>query len=150
MGITGAHHTCYTVKEMTRSLAFYKELLGFEIVHERPAVTTEYFRAIIGFPDGVVHAVLLSIPGTDHHLELFQYKIPAGVSQDLSPNNPGSSHIAYFVDDLEALYKKLKGAGVEGFVSEPVYLDQGPNKGGWALYLMDPDGIPLELFQPPG
>jgi len=149
MGVIGAHHTCYTVKEMGRSLAFYKDLLGFEIVHERPAVTSEYFRAIIGFPDAVVHAILLTIPGTDHHLELFQYKHPVGVAQDLTPNNPGSSHIAYAIDDLRALYKTLKEAGVEDFISDPIYLNEGPNKGGWALYLKDPDGIPMELFQLP-
>lgn len=149
MGITGAHHTCYTVKDMARSLAFYRDLLGFEIVHERPEVTSKYFRDIIGFPDSIVHAVLLAIPGTDHHLELFQYKHPEGIAQDLTPNNPGSSHIAYHVDDLRALYKYLKDAGVDGFISPPIYLNEGPNEGGWALYLRDPDGIPMELFQPP-
>ena len=84
-----------------------------------------------------------------HHLELFQYKHPVGTSQDLTPNNPGSSHIAYYVDDLRTLYDELKHAGVTGFVSPPIYLDQGPNEGGWSLYMTDPDGIPLELFQPP-
>ncbi|PJF25868.1 MAG: bleomycin resistance protein, partial [Phototrophicales bacterium] len=28
-----------------------------------------------------------------------------------------------------------------------IYIDQGPNAGGWALYMKDPDGIPIELFQ---
>ena len=41
----------------------------------------------------------------------------------------------------------LKQAGVE-FISDPVALDAGPNSGGWALYLKDPNGIVLELFQP--
>ena len=34
----------------------------------------------------------------------------------------------------------LKQAGVE-FISDPVALDAGPNSGGWALYLKDPNGI---------
>ena len=148
MPIIGAHHTSYTVEDMNRSLAFYRDLLGFEIVHERPEVTASYFRIIVGIPDCVVHAVLMKIPGTDHHLELFEYKHPRGMAQDLIPNNPGSSHIAYYVDDLIALYTRLKDAGVS-FVTEPVYLDQGPNKGGWSVYARDPDGIPIELFQMP-
>jgi len=146
--IIGAYHTCYTVSDMARTLAFYRDLLGFEIINERTAVTSTYFRTIIGFADAVVHAVLMRIPGTEHQLELFQYKHPTGVRQDLTPNNPGSSHIAYHVDDLPALYEKLKAAQVE-FISEPVYLDEGPNVGGWALYMKDPDGIIIELFQPP-
>src|SRR5574341_720173 len=110
MNIIGAHHTCYTVIDMKRTLAFYHELLGFEIVHERPEVINTYFRTIIGFPDAVIHAVMLKIPGTDHHLELFEYKHPRGIPQNLTPNNPGSSHIAYLVDDLKALYERLKKA----------------------------------------
>ena len=152
MAVRGTDHTCYTVRDMAKSLAFYKDLLGFEIVHERSEVTTGYFRAIIGFPDGVVHAVLLNIPGSDHHLELFQYKHPIGVPQDLTPNNPGSSHIAYHVEDLNAMYQTMHDDMVAlgcSFVCDPVYLDQGPNQGGWALYMYDPDGIPIELFQPP-
>jgi catechol 2,3-dioxygenase-like lactoylglutathione lyase family enzyme len=145
--ITGAYHTCYTVSDMARTLAFYRDLLGFEIINERPEVTSNYFRTIIGFPDAVVYAVLMKIPGTDHVLELFEYKHPAGIKQDMTPNNPGSSHVAYKVDDLKALHERLAAAGVE-FVTEPVYLDEGPNEGGWALYMKDPDGIIIELFQP--
>lgn len=148
MGIIGADHTSYTVSDMSRSLPFYRDLLGFELVHERPAVTADYFRKIIGFPDAVVHAVLLRIPGTTHCLELFEYKQPRGVRQNLTPNNPGSSHIAYYVDDLVAMFLLLKAAGAD-FISEPIYLDEGPNKGGWALYMRDPDGIVIELFQAP-
>lgn len=149
MGIVGAHHTCYTVQDMARSLTFYRDIFGFEVVQERPEVTEDYFRAIIGFPDGVVYAVLMRIPGTDHFLELFEYKHPRGVAQTLTPNNPGSSHIAYEVDDLNAFYKELKAAGITSFISEPIYLDKGPNVGGWALYVKDPDGTPIELFQLP-
>ncbi len=146
MGIIGADHTSYTVSDMKRSLAFYRDLLGFEIIHERPEVTNNYFRKIVGFPDSVVHAVFMRIPGTTHCLELFEYKHPRGTPQNLTPNNPGSSHISYLVDDLQAFYPRLRAAGVE-FVSEPVYLDEGPNKGGWGLYMKDPDGIIIELFQ---
>ena len=148
MGIIGADHTCFTVIDMQKTLAFYRDLLGFEVVNERPEVTNSYFRKIVGFPDSVVYAVDLKIPGTEHHLELFQYKHPQGTPQNLTPNNPGSSHIAYLVDDLQAFYPKLKAAGVE-FISEPIYLDEGPNTGGWGLYIKDPNGIVIELFQAP-
>jgi catechol 2,3-dioxygenase-like lactoylglutathione lyase family enzyme len=90
---------------------------------------------------------MLKIPGTTHYLELFEYKQPRGTAQDLTPNNPGSSHLAYLVDDLRAMYPRLKDAGVE-FISEPIYLDEGPNTGGWALYMKDPNGIVIELFEP--
>ena len=147
--IEGTHHTSYTVSDMNRSLAFYRDLLEFEVFSERPAVTSTYFRTIIGFPDAIVYTVLLRIPGSDHVLELLQYKHPQGVKQDMTPNNPGSSHIAYIVDDLQSIYKRLREAEIE-FVTPPVYLDEGPNKGGWALYMKDPDGIIVELCQVSG
>ncbi len=147
MDIIGAHHTSYTVRDMVASLAFYRDLLGFTVVNERPAVTSRYFRDIIGMQDAVVHAVLLAIPGSGHRLELFEYKQPKGIAQSLTPTcNPGSSHVCYLVSDLPALYERLKAAGCQ-FISPPVYLDEGPNEGGWALYMKDPDGTPIELFQ---
>jgi catechol 2,3-dioxygenase-like lactoylglutathione lyase family enzyme len=146
MSIIGADHTSFTVSNMERSLAFYRDLLGFEMIHERPEVTNHYFRAIVGIPDALVHAAYMRIPGTAHCLELFEYKHPRGVPLTLMPNYPGCSHLAYYVDDLRALYARLKAANVT-FISEPIYLDEGPNIGGWALYMRDPDGVVIELFQ---
>ncbi len=148
MAIIGTDHTSYTVSDLSRTLRFYRDLLGFEVVRERPSITNNYFRKIVGFPDGVIRDAMLRIPGSTHFLELFEYQQPRGVRQDLTPNNPGSSHIAYYVDDLSGMYQRLKDEGVE-FVSEPIYLDEGPNTGGWAVYMKDPDGILIELFQPP-
>lgn len=146
MPIIGAQHTSYTVANTERSIEFYRDILGFELIINRPEVNLEYFRAIIGFPDAVVHNAVFRIPGSDHLLELNGYKHPTGIPQDLTPNNPGSGHICYYVDDLRAMFAQLKEAGAQ-FISEPVYLDQGPNKGGWALYMKDPDGIVIELLE---
>ncbi len=40
-------------------------------------------------------------------------------------------------------------AGVDTFVSPPVEVDTGINTGGYGLYLRDPDGILVEIFQAP-
>ena len=52
------------------------------------------------------------------------------------------------VDDLRASYEDLRERGVR-FKSEPVEISAGPNQGGLVVYLYDPDGYTLELFQPP-
>jgi hypothetical protein len=49
---------------------------------------------------------------------------------------------------LQVVYERLLAAGVDTFVSAPVEVDTGINRGARALYLRDPDGIPVELFQP--
>jgi lactoylglutathione lyase len=52
------------------------------------------------------------------------------------------------VTNLQAEYERLKALGVR-FKSEPNAITAGVNQGGWAVYFTDPDGITLELIQPP-
>lgn len=145
--IKGVDHTSYTVADLGRSLEFYQGLLGFEMVWQRE-ITNEYFRKIVGFPDCVVKAAQLRIPGSSHKLELFEYVQPHLDQPVVTTNSPGSSHMALLVEDIQAMYTTLKGNGVR-FRSEPILIDAGANKGGWALYMLDPDGISIELFELP-
>jgi len=146
VAITGAHHTSFTVSDLERSLEFYAGLLGFEVLWRRE-IEEKYFRDIVGFPECRVRAAHLRIPGSPHVLELFEYVTPRGTRVDLQTNNPGSAHIALLVDDLPAHYNKLTSKGVR-FRSGPVMIDTGVNKGGSSVYMIDPDGITIELFQP--
>jgi catechol 2,3-dioxygenase-like lactoylglutathione lyase family enzyme len=148
MKITGADHTSFTVANLERSLEFYVGLLGLQLSWRRE-ITNRYFREIVGFPDCVVKAAHLRIPGTDHKLELFEYVSPRGVPADVRTNNPGSSHISLYVENLQAAYEELKSKGVR-FRSPPVGIDAGANKGSKSLYLLDPDGITVELFEKSG
>lgn len=143
------HHTGYTVADLDRSLGFYRDLLGLEVVAEQTK-QGGYLAAIVGHPDAHVRMAHLRVPGDGHVVELFQYLAPAGRrAAGLDPADVGTSHLCFVVDDLPALYERLRAAGVDSFVSPPVEVDTGINRGGCALYLRDPDGIPVELFQPP-
>ena len=145
-GIVGAHHTSFTVADLERSLAFFRDVLGLEVLGTRE-VRDDYFARIVGLPGCVVKAALLKLPG-GHHLELFEYVEPLGQGVAPRPCDPGSSHLALVTHDLAGLYQKLKTSGVD-FVSAPVLITAGPNRGGYGVYLRDPNGILLELFQPP-
>jgi catechol 2,3-dioxygenase-like lactoylglutathione lyase family enzyme len=147
MRVIGADHTSFTVSNLDRSLEFYVDLLGCELLGTRD-ITNQYFRDIVGFPDCIVRAAWLRIPGSDHKLELFEYVKPLGIAADMRTNNPGSAHIAFYAEDLHAAYEKLRSKGVR-FRSPPIYIDAGASKGGHALYMLDPDGITVELYQPP-
>ena len=147
MRITGADHTSYTISNLERSLAFYVGVLGCETLWQRE-ITSEYFGEIVGLSGCVVKAAHLRIPGSEHRIELFEYVHPAGSRLDVLTNNVGSSHISFVVDDLHAAYEELKASGIQ-FRSPPVEISSGPNKGGWGIYLLDPDGITVELFQLP-
>jgi len=147
MRVIGAHHTGFTVSDLERSLSFYVGLLGCELLWRRD-VGEAYFCEIVGLPGCRVRAAHLGVPGSGHVIELFEYVSPRGPVVDSRPNNPGHSHFAFVVEDLRTAYEELRSEGVR-FTSPPVFIDAGVNKGGYGAYAMDPDGLTVELFQPP-
>lgn len=144
-GIAGAHHTSFTVANLERSLAFFRDVLGLEVLGTRE-VRDDYFGRIVGLPGSAVKAAMIRLPG-GHHVELFEYLHPPGQGVAPRPCDPGSCHLALLTPDLPALYEKLR-ASVD-FLSAPILITAGPNRGGYGVYLRDPNGILLELFQPP-
>lgn len=143
--ITKAHHMGLQVADLDRSIAFYRDILGFEIAFAwNPQA--DYIRELVGYPDADIHAAILRLPRSDVFLELLEYRNVERTPVDTRTANPGTAHIAFFVDDLEALYADLTARGVRS-VSAPVTPTIGPNEGGRAVYLMDPDGIRVELIQ---
>jgi catechol 2,3-dioxygenase-like lactoylglutathione lyase family enzyme len=142
------HHTGYTVSDLDRSLVFYRDVLGCEVIATQEK-EGGYLAAIVGYPDAHVRMAHLRVPGDGHVIELFEYVSPTGGRADVEPRNVGASHLCFLVTDLAALYEDLLERGVTSFVSPPVEVDTGINRGGLGLYLKDPDGITVELFQPP-
>jgi catechol 2,3-dioxygenase-like lactoylglutathione lyase family enzyme len=144
---TGIHHTGYTVSDLDRSVAFYRDLLGCELIATQEK-QGGYLGAIVGHPDAHVRMAHLRLPGGEHVIELFEYLSPEGERPPHEVVNVGLTHLCFLVDDLQAAYDELSGKGVE-FFSPPVLVDTGINTGGYGVYLRDPDGITVELFQPP-
>ena len=84
--------------------------------------------------------------GVDVFLELLEYGNVDLKDIDHGNANPGIAHIAFFVDDVDEWYRELTEKGVKS-VSAPVTPTIGPNKGGRAIYMIDPDGVRVELIQ---
>ncbi|MQA24472.1 MAG: hypothetical protein GEU94_03165 [Micromonosporaceae bacterium] len=145
--VQGIHHTGLTVSDLDRSVSFYRDLLGCAEVM-RQEKKGGYLTAIVGYPDAHVRMAHLRAPTGGHIIELFQYLAPPQLSAELEPRRLGNAHLCFLVDDLDAVHTRLVQAHVDLF-SPPVEVDTGANAGGKALYLRDPDGITLELFQPP-
>jgi catechol 2,3-dioxygenase-like lactoylglutathione lyase family enzyme len=143
--IVGSWHTGFQVADLERSLAFYRDLLGLEVIWQR-VVDVEYIQTLVGYPGLELHQAMLRIPGSEHHLELLDYRNVDRLAVDTRTANPGTAHICLVVDDLEALHQRLQEAGVE-FVSEPVRPTVGPNQGGLVVYMCDWDGIRIELLE---
>jgi catechol 2,3-dioxygenase-like lactoylglutathione lyase family enzyme len=148
MKLTSVAHTGFTVSNLDRSLAFYRDLLGMQLVMMRDT-TEEYVSQVTGFPNAHIKIALLKISPDDHHmLELLQYVSHPGEPTDRATNRPGNGHLAIRVDDLQAWYQRLSEAGVEFRSSGPVPVSAGVNAGAQAVYMRDPDGFTIELVQP--
>src|SRR3954454_19837814 len=105
-GITKAHHTGLTVLSLERSIAFYRDLLGFELVFQwNPRAP--YIGELVGYPSVDMHSAILRAPGSEMFLELLEYRGIAQTFNEMSNGNIGSAHIAFFVDELEPLFAKL-------------------------------------------
>ena len=143
--LTGIHHTSLTVSDLDRSIAVYTDL-GLEVVlRQTPGGT--YLQQITGFPDAHIKQAHLSLPGGGHRLELFEYVNPKGQPVRSRNCDPGNTHLAFLVDDIDGMYARLSAKGVE-LVSPPITIDDGVNVGAKGLYLRDPDGFTIELFEP--
>lgn len=149
--LQGIWHVAFHVADVERSIAFY-EALGMTLVH-RQEQSNAYTSSLVGYPDAAIRVAQLALPGvapgaSRHHLELVEYVAPPPQSVPLERRTAGTAHLAFQVTDITADYERLRAAGVV-FVSPPNEITAGVNRGGSACYFLDPDGITLELVQPP-
>ena len=101
----------------------------------------------MGIPGAEIEVAYVQAPG--HRLELIQYHAPEERGQVVArPCDTGFAHVAFDVDDIDAVVAAVRKASVEP-LSEPVVVNAGPNKGGKAVYTRDPDGVTIEFIQKP-
>lgn len=144
--VFAVQHVGLTVRDRERSVAFYRDLLGCKELFSQEK-TGGYLAAIVGYPDASVKMAHLSDPAGRLVIELFEYVHPDLLDADLEPRRIGNAHLCFLVEDLDAVYSRLAAHDVD-FFSPPIPVDTGANAGGAGLYLRDPDGITIELFQP--
>jgi catechol 2,3-dioxygenase-like lactoylglutathione lyase family enzyme len=147
MEVTGTLHTGLTVANLDRSLAFWRDLLGFQVVAER-VMNAPYVGEMVGYPGVEMKAAVLRIPG-GHQLELLEYDNTDGTPIDCRTGNPGVAHICLNVTDVAEVHSRVRAAGYETVTPQPVVSTAGPNQGRPFAYVMDPDGFRVELAQIP-
>lgn len=123
--VTGVHGIRYQVKDVARAVAFYTRHLGFTLVHQQlPAFASVSLGGA---------QILLSGPGASGSRPL-----PNGQSQEPG----GFNRVVLRVSNLPGYIAALESAGFR-FRNE---VETGP--GGRQIQIEDPDGNPIELFEP--
>ena len=144
--IIAADHTGITVSNLERSLAFWRDVLGFELSH-RPHQTGELASEITGVPGAEISIAVLK--GYGHKIELLEYLAPAERKRiALRPCDVGSVHVAFRVDNLDPVLSTIGSAGWKA-AGKPQTLTVGPNAGKRVIYVRDPDGTTIEFMETP-
>jgi catechol 2,3-dioxygenase-like lactoylglutathione lyase family enzyme len=145
--LAGAHHVGLTVRDLNRSIRFYRDLLGLRLLAQR-TTDADYVGRQTGLPGVSLEVASFELgAGGQPTLELAQYLTLGIDNGPPATNAAGHAHLCCKVDDILRAYEALRTQSVR-FRSEPVAITAGPNRGGFVVYLYDPDGFTIELFQP--
>ena len=146
--ITAADHTGISVSNLERSLAFWRDILGFEFSHNTHQ-KGEIAEQITGLKGAELKLAVVKAPG-GHKIELLEYLAPADRKKDnaLRPCDVGHVHVALTVENLDSLLERIAASGWKA-AGKPQSLTSGPNAGKRVIYVRDPDGTTIEFMQMP-
>ncbi|HWP18441.1 MAG TPA: VOC family protein [Burkholderiaceae bacterium] len=125
--LLGWHHVALIASDLERALDFYGRCLGFEVVARHYRAERQSWKVDLAGPGGV-------------RLELFTF--PGAPPRPSRPEALGLRHLAFAVDDVQAVRAGLQRQGV---ACEAVRTD--PYTGRAFFFCADPDGLPLEFYE---
>ena len=145
--ILGTDHTGITVSNLERSLAFWRDVLGFELSHIAHQ-TGELASEITGVAGAELKLAVVKAPG-GHKIELLEYLAPSHRKHlAFKPCDVGSVHVALLVDNLGAVLERIVASGWKA-AGQPQTLTTGPNAGKRVVYVRDPDETTIEYMEMP-
>lgn len=130
---------------MEASLTFYRDGLGLEQQFDR-LLNADYLRTVLSIPFTSIRAVYLAIPGGGI-VELLEYQGVERMPARSRPSDYGAGHLCLYVEGLAELTSRLIEHGGAPRSSAPVSITSGPNEGATSIYMCDPDGYAVELFE---
>ena len=108
--ISATNHTSFTVSDLDRSLAYFCDVLGFGLLNRSPR-DPAFIELVVAIPGADIEVAYVQAPG--HRLELIQYRGPDGRRRvESRPCDAGFAHVAFDVDDIDAVIAASKDAGV--------------------------------------
>lgn len=121
------HHIAIICSDYPKSKRFYTEVLGLEIIREVYRAARQSYKL-----DLALHGHYI--------IELFSF--PAPPQRPSRPEAVGLRHLAFEVEDLDAVVAHVKTFGIE---PEPIRVDEFTDKR--FTFIADPDGLPLEFYE---
>lgn len=124
------HHAAIICSDYKKSKHFYESILGLEVIAENYREERDSFKLDLKLPNG-------------GQIELFTF--PNSPDRPSFPEALGLRHLAFNVESVECFRDYLLSLNID---VEPIRVDEYTNKK--YTFLVDPDGLPLELYQQAG
>ena len=140
--ISGLEHAAVSVSDLERSIAFYRDVMGLELVRIIECPPEMRLGDVAGMPGCT--ARIAHLRSGANMLELFEYRDPRGkdIPKSRKQADLGLIHLGFTSTDARADYARLKELGIKVF-SEPIEFRPGI----WIFYFKGPDGEVCELRQ---
>ena len=139
--IIGYRHTGIIVNDIQKSLYFYRDILGFNVIQDYTD-NSDYINKIVGLKNANIHMVKLEAPDRTI-IEIVKYiNHPTGNSENQF-YNVGTCHIAFQINDAEKVWEKLNNHDVP-VISKPILSSENIAK---VFFCIDPDGVRIELVE---
>lgn len=145
MALRSFNHVGVVVEDLEAATQFLLAL-GLELAGEAQ-VHGEWVDRVVGLSGVRSELVTVSAPDGSGSLELTRYLTPSDASpqETAAANRRGLRHIAYIVDDLDAILRDLHELAV-GLIGEVVRYEDAFR----LCYVRGPEGIIVELAEPIG
>jgi catechol 2,3-dioxygenase-like lactoylglutathione lyase family enzyme len=142
MTIQGMAHVGIVVEDLAAATAFFVEL-GLKLQGEG-AVEGGWVDRVVGLEGVRAEIAMLETPDGHGRLELSRFHAPSGRGGDqhAAANTPGIRHVAFAVDDIDALVAGLRARGAELVGEVERYEDRYR-----LCYVRGPEGIIVELAE---
>ena len=127
MRLSSIHHIAIIVSDYETAKDFYVNKLGFQVIRENYRPERRDWKLDLRISDTV-------------ELEIFAEENPP--KRVNRPEACGLRHLAFHVDDVEAVVGELAEVGIP---CEPIRTDTYTGKK--MTFFFDPDGLPLELHE---
>lgn len=121
------HHIAIICSDYNKSKDFYVTILGLEVISETYRKERDSYK------------LDLSLNG-NYVIELFSFPDPP--KRVSRPEALGLRHLAFEVDDVQAVIDELSGKNI---VAEPIRIDEHTGKK--FTFISDPDDLPIEFYE---
>ena len=135
-------HVGIVVDDLAAATAFFVEL-GLEL-QGQASVEGDWVDRVIGLEGTRAQIAMVETPDGHGRLELTKFDAPPGRGGDrhAPANTPGIRHVAFVVDDLDAVVARVRARGAELVGEVERYRDSYR-----LCYVRGPEGIIVELAQ---